>query len=62
MPVRFNIHKTPPALIHCIAECADCEWRNESYRHAQKLARNHVKKTGHTVKVDQGFVYELEGR
>lgn len=42
-------------LIHAIAECLDCDWREEDYLTAQKEARKHAIRTGHTVNIETGY-------
>ena len=42
-------------LIHAIAQCQDCDWSEEDYKVAQKRAREHAKKTGHTVDLETGY-------
>jgi len=39
-------------LIGAMAHCLDCDWEEEGYRVAQKEARRHAIKTGHTVHVE----------
>lgn len=48
-------------VIHCLARCsvASCGWEEENYERAERLATQHVRKTGHSVMVDQGIVYEV---
>lgn len=53
--------RTKPGLVHCVAQCKDCDWKEESYRIAARYAANHARKTGHTVNVDQGYVYTVYG-
>ena len=31
-------------------ECEDCEWKSESYKNAQAIAKIHAKKHGHKVR------------
>lgn len=57
---RRAITKTKKGLVHCIAICSECDWREDGYRKAARAATNHVKKTGHLVNVDQGFVYQVK--
>ena len=45
-------------LIHAIAQCQDCKWTEEGYNEAQKAARRHAKKTGHTVDLETGYWQE----
>ena len=42
-------------LIGAVATCADCDWVEEDYRTAQKDARRHAIKTGHTVNVETTY-------
>jgi hypothetical protein len=39
-------------LIGAMAGCYDCNWEEEDYRIAQKDARKHAIRTGHTVHVE----------
>lgn len=45
-------------LIHAIAQCQDCDWDEEDYKVAQKKAREHAIKTGHTVDVETGYWHQ----
>lgn len=51
------VERTKMALIHCIAECQDCDTSYGYYKNAQSHASRHAKKTGHTVKVEVGLAY-----
>ena len=42
-------------LIHAVAHCSDCKWEDTDYRTAITTAREHAKKTGHTVEVETGY-------
>jgi len=42
-------------LVHTVLICQDCKWESQDYLKAQKLAREHVRKTGHTVSGDLGY-------
>lgn len=42
-------------LTHAIATCHDCDWSEEDYNTAQKEARKHAIRTGHTVNVETGY-------
>lgn len=42
-------------LIHGIAHCQDCDWKEEKFTKASSEARKHHKQTGHTVDVELGF-------
>lgn len=39
-------------LIGAMAHCRDCEWEEEWYKTAQRKAREHAQKTGHTVDLE----------
>lgn len=39
-------------ITHGIAQCQDCNWRNEQYKNAQATAALHAKKFGHHVTVE----------
>ncbi len=39
-------------LIGAMAHCQDCDWEEEGYMIAQKEARKHAVKTGHTVHIE----------
>ena len=41
-------------ITHRIAQCQDCEWRNEDFEIAKTKARQHSEKTGHRVNVETG--------
>ena len=43
------------SLIGAMAWCRDCKWNEEGYEVAQKEARKHALKTGHTI--DMELVY-----
>lgn len=43
-------------LVLAIADCRDCDWEETDYRIAQKEARKHAMKTGHTVDLDTGYI------
>ena len=45
-------------LIHGIAECTVCGWREENYLVVQKRAPAHARTTGHRVMADLGYVVE----
>lgn len=39
-------------LIDAMANCYDCDWKDEYYITAQHNARRHAVKTGHTVHIE----------
>lgn len=43
-------------LVLAIADCRDCDWEETDYQIAQKEARKHAIKTGHTVDLDTGYI------
>ena len=45
-------------LVHGIAICKDCDWSCEDYSTVERSARDHVRRTGHRVKADLGYVVE----
>jgi len=47
---------------HTIAECVDCEWRNENHKNGQALAAKHAKHYKHKVSVDLGITGFYDGR
>ena len=47
----YKIEHTSRGLLHCIAECRECAWREEYYLKAARAASRHVRETGHTVSV-----------
>jgi hypothetical protein len=49
-------------VIHAIAECEDCGWRNEQYKNAQATAAIHAEKHQHKVQVDIGLAGSYDGR
>ena len=49
-------------LIGALASCHDCDWEEEDYRTAQKDAREHARKTGHTVNVETTYTQTYNQR
>jgi len=45
-------------LIGAVAYCNDCDWEEEDYKTAQKEARKHALRTGHTVGVETTYYQE----
>ncbi len=44
------------ACIHAVAQCHDCEWREEDYlKNVSELAHNHAKDNKHKVELELGF-------
>jgi len=50
------------AVVHAIVECEDCDWRSESYKNAQAIAKNHAEKYGHRVHGELGVDFGYNGR
>ena len=42
-------------LTGAIASCYDCDWTEQDYLTAQRDARKHARKTGHTVNVETTY-------
>lgn len=49
-------------VVHAIAQCEDCNWRNEQYKNAQATASIHAKKHKHKVHVEIGTSGHYDGR
>ena len=49
-------------VTHAIAECQDCDWKNELYKNAQATGALHAKKHKHLVHVEIGVSGEYDGR
>lgn len=51
-------------IVHRIADCTECDWREEGYKDAHKLIIKHVKETGHTAHIENGNMveYKVDGR
>jgi len=48
--------------LHAIAHCRDCDWIEEGYLIAPKLAIKHHKETGHGIDIELGFWREIKRR
>lgn len=60
--MRFTaaqVRRSSRNLIHCIAQCRECDWMSDDYLTAARSATRHVRETGHTVSVEQGIVYAV---
>ena len=57
-----RVQRTSRGLMHCIAECKSCAWRDEHYVGAARAATRHCRETGHEVMVDQGIIYTVRIR
>lgn len=51
--------KSQPRIIHCIAQCKDCDWTEDDYKSAARDAADHSRREGHVVRVEQGVVYTV---
>ena len=60
--LKFVVSKTGGRVVHAMAECIDCGWRNEGYKNAQATAVIHAKTFGHKVDCEVGINFEYEGR
>ncbi len=49
-------------LVHAIAQCADCVFKETDNHSAQKLGRDHHIKTGHQVTIETGYCQICERR
>ena len=50
------------AVIHAQVWCEDCDWKTESYKNAQAIAKIHAKKHGHKVSGELGIDFGYNGR
>lgn len=56
----MKIIRTRSYIIHRIASCYNCNWRDEGHVHASRRARRHSEQTGHTTVVENGNFYEFK--
>lgn len=42
--------------------CEDCDWKTESYKNAQAIAKIHAKRYGHKVVGELGIAFGYDGR
>ena len=49
-------------VINAFVECEDCEWKTESYKNAQAIAKIHAQKHGHRVRGNLGISFTYDGR
>lgn len=47
---------------HAIVECEDCDWKTQSYKNAQAIAKIHADKHGHKVRGELGIFFMYNGR
>jgi len=55
-----KVIRTRSAIVHRIADCDNCNWRDEGYKTASRYARRHSEKTGHTTNVENGNYYRYK--
>jgi len=60
--MRVRVSEKRPWLVHAVAYCQECEWRNESYREARERAYSHAKRTGHYIVVETSYVQHYNER
>jgi len=49
-------------VIAAIVFCNDCEWKTESYKNAQALAKIHAKRYGHRVSGELTIAFHYDHR
>lgn len=49
-------------VIHAVVWCEDCDWKTESYKNAQAIAKIHAKRYGHRVMGELGIGFSYNGR
>lgn len=49
--------RTKASIIHTIAHCRNCDWKDEDFIFAARNAVYHSKSTGHIIDVEQGKHY-----
>lgn len=55
----MKVIRTQTSIIHRVADCTICSWRDEDRFHASKRARRHTEQTGHITVVENGNFYEF---
>jgi len=53
--MKVKTEEKRPWLVHAIAHCSDCLWKNEDYHTARRSAYAHARQTGHEVVVETGY-------
>lgn len=56
----LKVVRTGNSIVHRIADCDNCSWRDEDHKLASKRARRHSEKTGHTTTVESGNFYQFK--
>jgi len=49
-------------IVHCVAECRDCEWVTQNHKNGQANAARHARAKGHKVSVEVGMNGYYDGR
>jgi hypothetical protein len=49
-------------VVHAVVWCNDCDWKTESYKNAQAIAKIHAKRYGHKVSGDLGISFWYDYR
>ena len=49
-------------VMHAYVHCLDCEWKTDSYKNAQAIAKIHAKKHKHRVLGELGIAFSYNGR
>lgn len=47
------------AVIHALAVCNDCSWKDDHYHTAETAAASHARMTKHSVRVELGVTYTV---
>ena len=48
-------------VVHAFVECEDCDWKTESYKNAQAIAKIHAKTHKHRVMGELGIIFSYNG-
>ncbi len=51
---------TPRRVVHCIAQCKNCDWNDDGFKDAARKASRHSREKGHAVLVEQGVTYTVK--
>lgn len=51
--------KTPRRVVHCIAQCRNCEWSDDAFKTAARNASRHAHENRHQVLVEHGITYTV---
>ena len=50
------------SVIHAVVWCEDCDWKTESCKNAQAIAKIHAKRYGHRVSGELGIAFGYDHR